>query len=42
MIRFLTGVVVGIAVATVGFSGLATMADTQIEKFKTSLKETSK
>jgi hypothetical protein len=42
MIRFLSGVVVGIVIATVGLSGLATLADAQVEKFKTSLKENSK
>jgi len=42
MIQFLSGVIVGIVLATVGLSGIAAIADAQVEKFKTSLKENSK
>lgn len=42
MIRFLLGVVVGIVIATVGLNGLASIADAQVEKFKTAIKENAK
>jgi len=32
--NFLTGVIVGIIVATVGFSGIAKMADKGVDKLK--------
>lgn len=42
MIRFILGVFFGIAISTVGLSGLTNAADSQIEKFKTVIKETAK
>ena len=34
MINFIVGVIVGIVVATVGFSGIAKMADKGVDKVK--------
>jgi uncharacterized membrane-anchored protein YhcB (DUF1043 family) len=34
MINFIVGVIVGIVIATVGFSGIAKMADKGVDKVK--------
>lgn len=41
MIRFALGIIFGIVIATVGFSGITKLADTQINKFEHPLKENS-
>lgn len=42
MTKFIVGVIVGIAVATVGFSGLAKMADKGVTQVQTVVKDASK
>jgi hypothetical protein len=42
MIQFLTGVVVGIIISTIGVSEIAKLLDEKIENFKTVIKEQSK
>ena len=42
MIKFVVGVVVGIAICTVGFSGIARMIDNGINKVQEVTKEAAK
>lgn len=42
MINFVVGFVLGIAAATVGFQGIAEMADNGVEKVQHVVKEVSK
>ena len=39
--RFIIGVIVGITVATIGFTGLATLADKSVQTFQQKIKETT-
>ena len=42
MSKFLTGVVLGIVVSTIGFSGLARMADRGVDQLKQTSQEVAK
>lgn len=39
--RFFIGVIVGITVATIGFTGVATLLDNSVKTFQQKIKETS-
>ena len=40
--RILLGIFIGIAIATVGLTGIANLVDTQVNKLQETLKETAK
>jgi hypothetical protein len=42
MFNFIAGVITGIVIATVGFSGIANMADHGVHKMQETIKETAK
>ena len=42
MFNFISGIIVGIVVATAGFSGIAKMRDNGVEKIKNSVQEQAK
>lgn len=42
MIKFVAGIVVGIAICTVGFTGMARMLDNGVNKVQEAAKEASK
>ena len=42
MIRFFSGVIFGIVIATIGFSGLASLGDKGVQKVQEVAKEASK
>ena len=42
MIKFIVGFILGLTVATIGFSGIATLADKSVNTAKTTLQEQAK